>query len=238
MGKQFEIVREADVDSTPQEVFDAFTTGMAGWLWPSEFEPREGGKAAMGGTVTVWNPPHHFVTRMEGPDGWFNQLENKIEARDGGLTHYRYVHSGVFVEDWENQYDGADKHTDFYQHTFRQYLKHFSRRPAAFAEARGPDAAEAADAMDTLRAALGIDAGVAQDDTIKVTLPLVGSQEVVVDYLNPHFIGVRSGDAMYRFFGRNAFGDRVGLTVHLFGEGADAEQAGQAWQSWLNEVYA
>ncbi|WP_434614151.1 hypothetical protein [Arthrobacter sp. A5] len=38
-----------------------------------------------------------------------------------------------------------------------------------------------------------------------------------VHYLDPNFIGLRTTESMYRFFGRNAFGSVVGLTVHLVG---------------------
>ena len=43
---------------------------------------------------------------------------------------------------------------------------------------------------------------------------------------------------MIRFFGRNAFGAVVGLTIHLFADGADAEAAGAAWGAWLNGLYS
>ena len=77
-------------------------------------------------------------TRVEGENGWFNQLENVIEARDGGTTFVRYVHSGVFTDDWDNQYDGANQHTDFYLHTLSQYLQHFSHRPVEWFSADAP----------------------------------------------------------------------------------------------------
>ena len=44
-----------------------------------------------------------------------------------------YVHSGILTGDWDAQYDGASRHTDFYLHTLREYLTHFAPRPVAFA---------------------------------------------------------------------------------------------------------
>src|SRR4051812_1466067 len=121
MSKEFEIVREFEVDAGPEQVWDAITTGTGGWLWPMEYEPKEGGAAPYGGTVTVWEPPHRMTARVEDVEGipqqTFNQLEHVIEPREGGGSWVRYVHSGIFVEDWDNQYDGAGKHTDFYLHT-------------------------------------------------------------------------------------------------------------------------
>ena len=62
--------------------------------------------------------------------------------------------------------------------------------------------------------------------------------EGVVDYATANFLGVRSGDALYRFFGRNAFGGPVGMSIHHFGDGVDAEAAGAEWTRWLAGVYA
>ena len=238
MGKEFEIRREGELPTTPEEYWDAVTTGLGGWLWPMEIEPREGGSAASVGTVTVWDPPHRLVTRAEGEDGWFNQLEHVVEARGGGTIRFRYVHSGVFTDDWDNQYDGADQHTDFYLHTLGQYLRYFSRRPVTYVSADGPEASTAPDALTTLRRELGLGPDTVQGDTVHVALPGAGTQEAVVDYHAANFTGLRTRDALYRFFGRNAFGARVGVALHLFAEDADGKRAEESWQTWLDGVYA
>ncbi len=237
MGKKFEIVREGELPTTPEEYWDAITTGNGGWLWPMEFEPRVGGAAAFGGTVTAWEPPHRLCSRMDGEDGWFNQLEHTVEGREGGRTWFRYVHSGVFTDDWENQYDGADQHTSFYLHTLGQYLAHFSRRPVVYLSTDAPAASNSAGGFTTLRAALGLTAQTSQDDTVQVALPL-GETEAVVDYLHPNFVGLRTGTAMYRFFGRNAFGAPVGVAVHHFDADADPAAEQKALEEWLAGVYA
>jgi hypothetical protein len=237
MSKEFELRREGELPGTAQDVWDAITTGTAGWLWPMEFEPRVGGAAAFGGTVTVWEPPHHFVTRVEGEDGWFNQLEHIIEARDGGTTWCRYVHSGVFTDDWDNQYDGADKHTDFYLHTLGQYLKYFTGRPANYTDLNGPPSSMDADAFVVVARSLGLADAAVPGDRVGLNLPGPGALDAVIDYRTPYFIGLRTDDAMYRFFGRNAFGAPVGISVHHFG-GADQEETQKAWQSWLDGVFA
>jgi hypothetical protein len=63
---------------------------------------------------------------------WFNAIEWVIEARDGGRSFLRYAHGGIFVDDWDNQYDAVQQHTDFYMHTLGQYLQHFSGRTATY----------------------------------------------------------------------------------------------------------
>ncbi|MET9877797.1 SRPBCC domain-containing protein [Actinacidiphila glaucinigra] len=242
MSKEFEIVREYETEARPEEVWEAVTTGSAGWLWPQEFEPRKGGAASFGGTITAWDPPHHLIARSEGlgADGnqTFNQLEHVIAEREGGGAWVRYVHSGVFVDDWDNQYDGASKHTDFYLHTLRQYLTHFTGRPAAFATVNGPAASTAPDALEVVARALGVPDDAAEGAAVRVELPGAGPVEAVVDYRNRYFVGLRTGEAMYRVFGRNHFGAPVGVSVHDFAPGADGERAGERWQTWLAGVFA
>jgi hypothetical protein len=243
MPEKFEIVREFEVEARPEEVWEAITSGTAGWLWPMEYEPEEGGAAPFGGTLTNWDPPHRLTARSENLEGipqqTLNQLDHLIEPREGGASWVRYVHSGIFVDDWANQYDGASKHTDFYLHTLREYLRHFTGRPAVFATVDGPDAAGAPDAMDTAARALGLPAGAAVGDTVGVLLPgASAAAPAVLDFRDPYFIGVRTDRAMYRLFGRNHFGHRVGLSVHDFGPDADAEDLTRSAESWLAAAFA
>ncbi|MFE2068752.1 SRPBCC domain-containing protein [Streptomyces sp. NPDC059467] len=243
MSKEFEIVREFEVDATPAEVWEAITNGTGGYLWPMQPpEPRVGGSAAFGSTVTAYDPPHHLVTRSENvgfPTQSVNQLEHVIEEREGGRRAWvRYVHSGIFTDDWDNQYDGASRHTDFYLHTLREYLTHFAPRPVAFAQLNGPEAAQAPDAFDAVGRALGLPDDAAEGAKASVRGPGGRALDVVVDYRNPYFIGLRTDDALVRFFGRNHWGAPVGISIHDFAPDADAEANETAWQDWLNGVFS
>jgi hypothetical protein len=60
----------------------------------------------------------------------------------------------------------------------------------------------------------------------------------VVDYSTPAFLGVRSDDALYRFYGRDAWGWPVGVGHHLFAAGTDRETTERAWSAWLAGVFA
>ncbi|MFC9838681.1 SRPBCC domain-containing protein [Rhodococcus sp. NPDC127530] len=238
MSKNFEIRREVVLNATPEDVFAAVTSGTGGWMFPSELDPGVGSEGPDDPAVVAWEPPQKFAVRQEGPDGWFNALEYLIEARDGGTAALRYVHSGIFTDDWDAQYDGADKHTTFYLHSLGQYVQYFPGGVATYITTGGPEASAGPDAMATLRGALGLTDASAAGDTVSVDIPGFGTVDGVVDYLTPHFIGIRTADALYRFYGRNAFGGTVDAAHHLFAAGADQEKSQDAWKSWLDNVFA
>jgi uncharacterized protein YndB with AHSA1/START domain len=243
MSRAFEITREIDLPAAPEDVWTAITADAAAWQFPTGMEIPAGASPPEDAPVTTWDPPNRLVIRMESPDGTFNALEYAIEARAGGTAHLRYVHSGILADEWEDQYDAIDGHTDFYLHTLGQYLQHFNGRPVTYvgqpsAGIEGPASAGSPDAMDKLRAALGIGDSAAIGDPVHADLGGAGSLVGVVDYLTPHFVGVRSDDGLWRFFGRNHFGSVVGMSAHIFRDGVDAAATEAALKHWLDDVYA
>jgi uncharacterized protein YndB with AHSA1/START domain len=234
MAREFEIRREVELPGTPEDVWEAVATGEgnAAWLFPNLVDRDD---------ATVWEPPHRLVIRMEGEDGWFNQIEDVIEARDGGTTVLRYVHSGIFTEDWDNQYDGADQHTDFYLHTLGQYLEHFKGRPVTYiggdgsSGLEGPEASTKPGSFGVLKRALGVGDDASIGDRVRFGPDAI---EGVVDYVHPHFVGIRTADGLYRFFGRDAWGLPTGMSAHLFADGVDKERTESAWSEWLKGLYA
>jgi uncharacterized protein YndB with AHSA1/START domain len=242
MSREFEIVRDVDLPASPEDVWTAITADTAAWQFPTGMEIPAGASPREGAPVTEWDRPHRLAIRMQAPDGSFNALEYTIEARAGGTAHLRYVHSGILADDWEDQYDAIGAHTDFYLHTLGQYLQHFKGRPVTYvgqpsAGIEGPEAAGTPDAMDMLRAALGIGNGAAVGDAVHAELGGAGSLEGVIDYLTPQFIGIRDDDGLWRFFGRNHFGGVVGMSAHLFRDDVDAEASEAVLKAWLDAVY-
>lgn len=226
MGKEFEVVFEGEFAATPEQVWQAITAEEAAWLFPTD---------GVTGDETVVDPPRHHISRVDGPDGFFNQLEQVIEERPGGRSHLRWVHSGVFDADWATQYDAVTQHTNFYMHTLGEYLEHFRGRPVVFADIQAPDASASPRGFEALKTALGVTAATAAGDPVRADLPGVDAP-AVVDFIGENFVGLRTDDALYRFFGRNAFGGPVGVTVHHFG-GADAERLSRQWQEWLDALW-
>lgn len=181
--------------------------------------------------------PAHLVSRIEGTDGWFNQLEHVLEPLDGGRARLHYVHSGIFADNWDEQYDGASRHTEFYLHTLGQYLKYFDGQPVVFTDIQAPAASQAPDGFARLRNALGLDSA-GQGSRVDLELDGVGRLSGEVDFSNEHFLGLRTSDAMYRFFGRNAWGAPVGMTVHDFSGTGDPDATAKAWGGFLEKAYA
>ena len=226
--RNFEISVDTELPATPERVWEAVTTGTAAWMFPADEWPD---------VRTVDDYPRHLVSRMEGPDGWFNQLEHVLEPLDGGRARLHYVHSGIFTESWDQQYDGASKHTEFYLHTLGQYLRHFDGMPVVFTDIQAPAASTAPDAFVRLKKALGVE-GAEAGSQVDLELDGVGSLSGEVDFANENFLGLRTGDSLYRFFGRNAFGATVGMTAHDFSGTGDSESTGKAWGAFLGKVYA
>jgi hypothetical protein len=232
MPHGFELSREVVLPASPEQVWEAVATtaGNAAWLFPNEIDPEGSG-------ATTWDPPRHFAVRVEQGD-WFNALEFVIEGREGGTSLLRYVHSGIFVDDWDTQYDAVQQHTDFYLHTLGEYLEHFNGRAATYIGEvpqgiEGPPTSATPDGFQRLKRALGLQARVNEGDSVRLTVdglePVVG----VIDYLRPNFMGLRTADALYCFFGRNAFGAPVAMSIHMFADGVDSERARHAWRDWL-----
>jgi uncharacterized protein YndB with AHSA1/START domain len=243
MSREFQISREIDLPAAPEDVWTAITADTAAWQFPTGIEIPAGASPPAGAPVQTWDPPRRLVIRMESPDGTFNALDYAIEARDDGTAQLRYVHSGILADEWEDQYDAIDGHTDFYLHTLGEYLEHFNGRRVTYvgqpsAGIEGPAAAGTPGAMDTLRAALGISDGAVVGDGVHADLGGAGKLDGLIDFVTPHFIGVRTEDGLYRFFGRNHFGSVVGMSAHVFRDDVDAVAAEAALKSWLDSVYA
>jgi uncharacterized protein YndB with AHSA1/START domain len=243
----FEIPQEAEVEASPEQVWEAIGTGP-GWdswfMGRNEIEPREGGttKWSIGGftmdsDVTAWDPPRRFTSKgAPMPDGSWHQFDYRLEDRGGGRTKIRYVHSGMLGGDWEAEYEAMSEGDPMYFQKLVEYVTFFSGRFATPIDSQGPAVDDREQAMSEFRRALGIHGEVKEGDPVRLTPEGFPPIDGVVDCVSRSFLGVRSDDALYRFIW--GFTGNVMVGHHLFAEGVDQRKAEHAWTDWLTRAFA
>jgi uncharacterized protein YndB with AHSA1/START domain len=244
MAHPFEVSGELTVHATPEEVWEAFSSGAAmdgWWMGENELEPRLGGALrttlpgfTMESTVTTWEPPHRFATTSpEAPDGRLMTFAFEIEGR-GGSTVLRFVHSGFLPgDDWEQEYEALKIGDPAYVAKLVEYVEHFRGRQAVPISLWGPQVSRER-AWAEFRKALGLagDPAVGQPAQFRAEgLPDLDGE---IDYLSPDFIGLRTTDGMYRFI--HGMGT-IAIGHHIF-EPVDRAATEQAWQAWIDRTFA
>jgi uncharacterized protein YndB with AHSA1/START domain len=251
MAHEFELRKEIELDATAEQVWEAIATGPGVDSWfmgRNEIEAREGGtiRMTMAGqtaesTVTAWEPMKRLAHQSSvGADGAFMAFEYLIEGRAGGSTVLRMVQSGVLGGDWATEYDALNEGWDVYLHTLSQYLAHFRGRSAAVITVIKPQAADRDKAWAVIKSELNLDGEIAAGDRVHLTIEGTAPVEGVVDYAGlPTFIGVRTADGLYRFIHSGPLrGNVVVLGHHIYAADPDRQRAQQAWQSWLDGLFA
>jgi uncharacterized protein YndB with AHSA1/START domain len=241
MGHAWEQRDEAIVAASVDEVWAAIATGPGIDSWfmgRSQVEPGPAGAVttdlggfAMNGTITAWDPPHHFAYRTDEPGERFFAFEYVIEGRDQSSTVLRLVSSGFLSdEDWEAEFEAMTAGGEMYFRTLVAYLEHFAGRFATPVNVTGPAVADWPAAWAALRGSLGLGDQPAVGDPVRATAPGVAGLDGEIDFVNAQALGIRSADGLYRFI-QGIMGSFV-LSHHLFSD-ADEKQAGQAWKTWL-----
>src|SRR4051794_27478337 len=217
MVKLFEVRWEGELPASPEDVWDAITRRADGFLWKIEYEPFVGGSerglTVGGGRVTGWEPERHFATRPrpETERDGLNELDYRLEPL-GAATYLRYRHRAeVPADSYERQLAACRVHTAFYNHSLGQYACYFAGREPAYVSV------EAHTSFVQVRRALGLADDVVAGDPVTLTPEGLEPIEGVVDYATGPFLGIRGADALYRVYGRDAWGGPVGLAHHLFG---------------------
>ncbi|MGH9178053.1 MAG: SRPBCC family protein [Acidimicrobiales bacterium] len=236
MTKDFEIHEEVTLAATPEQVWESIATGdgLAAWFQPADIRPD----SAM---VVDWKPTARLVTQMPGADPeTTHRFEWIVDKHDDG-TRLRFVHSGVERDDWDETFTAQG--WAMYLATLREYLAHFAGRPATYLEAEGPPSSADPDAWRTLLDAVGLVEPVQLGDEIHIDLAQVDPAQVAaiagtLDYVTPHFVGLRSGDALIRFHGRAPVGLPVAVSHHDYRGDIDATATTRAWEAWLGDVFA
>jgi uncharacterized protein YndB with AHSA1/START domain len=244
MGHPFEVVAEATVNATPDQVWDAIasSTGMDGWfMGDNDVDPRLGGTVetrlpgfSMRSTITTFEPPHRFVTSSpESDEGRFDVFSFEIEGRDGGTTWLRLVHSGFLPQDdWEVEYDALKNGDPAYLAKLVEYAEHFRGRAATPITLWGPQVTKER-AMAAYTAALGVSARPKVGDPVHFRADGLPELDGEVDYVTRDFIGFRTADGMYRVI--HGMGT-VAIGHHLFSP-VDRAATEAAWQAWIDRTF-
>jgi uncharacterized protein YndB with AHSA1/START domain len=239
MTHPFEVRDEMAVDATPEQVWQAITSGpgVDSWLM-GQTEVDSANKTAtftMFGdvarsSITAWEPGRHYATRQDpNPDGTFMAMEWLIESRDGGGAVVRFVHSGLLGEDWEAEYDGLSVGDHAYLTKLAVYLKHFAPRTATVSLfLPGP---VAKDPWAAMTAALGVGADAADGQPARLGVPGIDPVAGVVEsVVGRSFVGMRTDDVMYTLI--HGYNGMVFATAHYFDD-RDTSAETEAWQAWL-----
>jgi uncharacterized protein YndB with AHSA1/START domain len=226
---EFEIRKEVVLPVGPEQVWQAVATpeGQAAWLFPAEQPP--------GATVEQEPPTRLAIRTPSAPDGSFHAFEYVIVARDDGTTVLRFVHSGFASDDWGDDFVAMTGHGwDMYLHTLSEYLTRFAGRAATYIDGEAP----AGVAWAQVEKALGLAGPAAPGDRVRLTPSGLPPIDGVVDYTVPgeDFLGLRAGDALYRFHGRARLGMPVAVGHHLYGAVPDPDAVRHAWQAWLADL--
>ena len=248
MPSNWETVSEAEVDATPEQVWQAIATGpgLEGWFSGSiEVQPGTGGtlRSTLAGfsdvlSVTAWEPPQRVVYRSsEDEEGRFYALEWLVEGRAGGTT-LRCVASGFLPgDDWEAEFESLQAGGAMYFYSLVEYLTYFRGRTALIVDAFGPPQADEERAWRVLTDGLGLGSNgtVNAGDHVRLNPAGLAPIEGVAYIAGQYVLTVRTNDGMYRFMKAGP----MGLVSHrIFAPDADREQTEQAWQAWLGKLFA
>lgn len=239
MTHPFEIRGEISVDATPDQVWDAITSGpgVDSWLMGRteiDSDNKTSTFSMFGNTstaaITMWEPGHRYATKEEpNPDGTFTAFEWLIETREGGGAVVRFVHSGALGDDWEAEYDGLAAGDQAYLTKLAVYLAHFAPRTATQSTfLPGPIAP---DPWTAMTAAVGVGVDATDGRPARLTVPGIRPVDGVVEFVHPpSFVGMRTDDAIYLLI--HGYRGMTFATAHYFDD-RDRTAEIEAWQAWL-----
>lgn len=246
MSRRFESTHQADVDATPEEIWQAIATGPGIDSWfmgRADVEPGPDGSVRIdfGGyapahEVTAWEPGKRLAYGTEPEhDGRFVAYEFLLEGRDRASTTLRVVASGFLPgDDWADEFEAMSRGHEMFFQTLFEYLAHFAGRTAIPVTAFGPPAADWERAWATLHAELGLTARVAPGDGVRLRLADGAAEDGVVYYVNADTLGIRTDGALIRFL--RGFRGPMIAAHHVFADDAH-RHTDAAWHAWLTRVF-
>jgi uncharacterized protein YndB with AHSA1/START domain len=237
MGHAFEGVNEVELDGvTPEQVWEAIATGPGIDSWfmgTNDVEPGGVIRQAFGDyrpahPITAWEPGKHLAYGGEQePDGRFIAYEFLIEGREHGSTVLRMVASGFLPgDDWENEFEAMTAGGEMFWQTLVTYLRHFTGRTARPLTALSPPVTDWAALWPALGRKLCLDHAPQTGDQVTVD-----GEQGVVYFANSQTVGIRTENALYRFF-QGITGTVIAMH-HVF---ADDHRDERTWSTWMGDL--
>ncbi len=250
---------EVEVPGTPEEVWQAIATGpgISSWVVPTKVDERVGGAAVSDfgpgmeslSTITAWEPPHRFVAESRddmGPDDPTIATEWSVEAREGGTSLVRVVHSWFTSSDaWDEQFEGHTYGWLSFFRVLRLYLANFSGQPSASFQVMGVAPEPKEEAWAALTGPLGLaGADVGQQVSAPAGAPPLAGvvefagqpawpEDLLIRLAEPtpgivHLVPHPMGGQIYLSLRFYLFGDRASEAV---------ARAEPQWQGWVGEHF-
>jgi uncharacterized protein YndB with AHSA1/START domain len=209
-----------ELDASPEDVFRAVTDGteIAKWFAPeARVTPPEGGNKgriwiSWGEGMSVEHEIEIFDApkRMRHPSGRNGETkaplyaEWSIEAREGGKTTLRLVHSGFSASaDWDHEYEAHGRGWRLMLQNLRHYFARHPHEPAVHLLFTSNVQSPRRSIWTTLLGAFGWSAPPRVGDQFRFTTPtggvLTGVVDLVMDTRDLALVVREYGDALLRF---------------------------------------
>jgi uncharacterized protein YndB with AHSA1/START domain len=243
-----DIELSVELDASPEDVFRAVADGteIAKWLAPeARSTAPEGGKKgsiwiswgegmSAEHELDVYDPPRRLV-HPSGKNGETKAplyAEWSIEARDGGKTTLRLVHSGFSVgADWDDEYDAHARGWRLMLQNLRHYFARHAHAPASHLPFMAKVESRRGGLWKTLLARTGFSTLPKVGDPFRFATPsgevLTGVVDLVTETRDLALVVREYDDALLRF---NLEGKADAVSTFVYGYvivyGAQRDRAG------------
>ncbi|WAS94194.1 SRPBCC family protein [Nannocystis punicea] len=246
------------VPGTPEQLWRAMATGpgIGAWFTTTTVDERVGGAiefdfgggAVSKGVVTRWEPPFRFCYEERGWNGEAPPVatEITIRTRAGEQCVVRMVHSLFTSEDsWDDELEGFESGWPGFFEVLRVYMRQFAGQKASSLRVTSSHAGTPAEAWKSLSAGLGLaGADVGEQREAPSEAPsLAGTVERVQqggEVFEQMLRLERPGPGVAAIGTyRHAGSARVGVSIYLYGEQAEATaaEAQRRWSAWMAERF-
>ena len=242
-----DIELSVELDASPEDVFRAVTTGteIAKWLAPEArvTAPEDGKRGSIWISWGEGMSAEHEIEifdspkRIRHPSGKNGETKAplyadwSIEAREGGKTTLRLVHSGFSASaDWDDEYEAHKRGWTLMLQNLRQYFARHAHEPAVHLPWMSSVESPRGSIWKTLLGTLGLSAPPKVGDRFRFTTPkgsvLTGVVDLVTETRVLALVVREYDDALVRF---TLEGKAEALSTFVYGYviayGAERERA-------------